>query len=223
MNCEWKDLIMSSFEVEKSILEPYLPNDTEIDLFQGKALISLVAFTFSKIKFFGLKIPFHQRFGQMNFRFYAKSKVDGSRGVVFIKVFAPKHLIAFIGNKIYNEPYFFKPINFKKSKNNEIICIEYNNNHTTIKAKATYKTEKLTKNTLKHFIVERYIAYIKNKKNKTIRYNIYHKPWKIHHTESSHYDKELLKLLPNNFKNLKHIATYLVNGSEVNVEKGMML
>ena len=69
-----------------------------------------MAFTFSKVRFFGIKIPFHQKFGQINFRFYVKSKIDGTKGVVFIKEFAPKPLIALIANLFYNEPYQYKKI-----------------------------------------------------------------------------------------------------------------
>ena len=57
MTGNWKDLIMSTYNIDKSILKPYLPINTEIDLYNGKALISLVAFTFSNVNFFGFKIP----------------------------------------------------------------------------------------------------------------------------------------------------------------------
>ncbi|TXG34570.1 DUF2071 domain-containing protein [Seonamhaeicola maritimus] len=221
MTCEWRDLIMSTFEVEKSVLEPYLPKDTAIDLYNGKALISLVAFTFSKVKFFGIKVPFHQHFGQINFRFYAKSKTDGSRGVVFIKEFAPKHLIALVGNTLYNEPYFFKDIGLKKQIKEDSLKLSYNFRDAAIKAEASYSTKDLKKNTLKHFVVDRYIAFIKNKKNKTVRYNIYHKPWKTYQLSKSVLDNRLLQLLPTNFKNLKHLSTYLINGSQVSIQRGV--
>lgn len=222
MTGNWTDLIMSTFEIDKSILNPYLPLNTEIDLYNGKALISLVAFTFSNVNFFGFKIPFHQNFGQINFRFYVKSKIDGSRGVVFIKEFAPKHLIAFVGNKFYNEPYFFKPIKLKKQKTDNNIILQYSYKNSIIKINASQKTEALKPNTLKHFVVDRYIAYIKNRKHKTIRYNIYHKPWQTHKLNNSFYDENILKLLPSNFKGLKHLSTYLIDGSKVNVEKGFL-
>ena len=50
MTGNWQDLIMSTFEVDKKILEPYLPNNTELDLFNGKALMSmaLTAYTAGK-------------------------------------------------------------------------------------------------------------------------------------------------------------------------------
>ncbi|WP_242204878.1 DUF2071 domain-containing protein [Aestuariivivens insulae] len=222
MTCEWKNLIMSTYEVDKSILEPYLPPNTELDLYQDKALISLVAFTFSKVKFFGFKIPFHQHFGQINFRFYAKSKIDGSKGVVFIREFAPKLLIALVGNKIYNEPYYFKRIRYKKHKTQDNISLKYSYQKASVQTNATLKTKEPLSNTLTHFIVDRYIAFVKSKKKTTLKYNIYHRPWKTYQPQNAHVDHNLLKLLPTNFKNLKHLSTYLIDGSEVSIQKGML-
>lgn len=222
MTCEWKDLIMSTYEVDKSILQPYLPPNTELDLYNGKALMSLVAFTFSKIKFFGIKIPFHQCFGQINFRFYAKSKIDGSKGVVFIREYAPKFLIAFIGNKIYNEPYYFKRINHNKYKTQNKISLKYIYQNSFIQTNTALKTEELVPKTLKHFIVDRYIAFVKNKNNKTLKYHIFHKPWKTYQLEKTFFNDNLLKLLPSNFMNLKHLSTYMVDGSKVYVQKGTL-
>lgn len=222
MTGNWQDLIMSTFEIDKSILEPYLPLNTQIDFYKEKALISLVAFTFSKVNFFGFKIPFHQHFGQINFRFYVKSKLDGSRGVVFIKEFAPKHLIAFVGNKFYNEPYFYKNIKLQKKKTDNHTNLQYSFQNSTIKVSATRETEELKANTLKHFVVDRYIAYIKSRKLKTVRYNIYHRPWRTYKLNSSFLDETLLTLLPSKFKGLKLISTYFIDGSKVNVEKGVL-
>jgi uncharacterized protein len=124
MKGNWTDLIVTTFEVKQEILEAYLPKDTTIDLYNGKALLSMVSFTFSKVSFFGIKIPFHQSFGQINFRFYVKSKLDGTKGVVFIKEFAPKPIIASIANWFYNETYHYKNIKLKNNKTNPLGVIK---------------------------------------------------------------------------------------------------
>lgn len=219
MKGEWKDLIMTSFEINKDVLEPYLPKDTELDLYNNKALLSMVAFTFSKVKFFGFKVPFHQNFGQINFRFYVKSKIDGTKGVVFIKEFAPKLLITLVANLVYNEPYFNKNITYNKFIKDNSISLEYNYNGSKTKAEGCLTTIELQKNTLEHFVVDRYIAFIKNKKSETLKYKIVHKPWRLYNLEISYFDSKLLNLLPKTFKNLKHISTCFVEGSSVEVEK----
>ncbi|MEP1490252.1 MAG: DUF2071 domain-containing protein [Algibacter sp.] len=222
MTGNWEHLIMSTYQVESKILEPYLPQDTEIDLYKGKALISIVAFTFSKVKFFGIKIPFHQKFGQINFRFYVKSKIDDTKGVVFIKEFAPKPLIALTASLFYNEPYHYKRVGFKMSKSSNKIEINYQHKGIKLTAKSTLKTVSLKQNTIEHFVVDRYVAFIKSKKRKTVEYKINHKPWKLLKLKSVYVNNDILHLLPSKFKNAKYLTSCFVDGSHVTVEKGTL-
>ena len=222
MTGNWEDLIISTFEVESEILQKYLPNGTELDLYQGKSLISMVAFTFSKVKFFGVKVPFHQQFGEIDYRFYVKSIVDGTKGVVFIKEYAPKPLIATIANGVYNEPFFYKNIKREKKIIGEELSMEYCFPNGKVKAIAQKETRELGKNTLEHFIVDRYIAFVKSRNTKTYQYQINHKPWRIHKSSTIEIDKNSLTLLPSEFKNGKLIASYFVDGSKISVEKGIL-
>jgi uncharacterized protein YqjF (DUF2071 family) len=222
MTGNWEDLIISTFEIEKEVLESYLPFNTEVDLFNGKALMSVVAFTFSKVKFFGLKVPFHQNFGQINFRFYAKSKTNGAKGVVFIREFAPKPIIALIANHIYNEPFYFRNIRFKKTKSTKNKVINYSHKNMAIKATTSTSTQSLTKASLDEFIVDRYIAFVKNSKTKTLQYKIFHKPWKLFQSINVDINKNIISMLPEKFKNAKYIKTCVVDGSSVSIEKGIL-
>ncbi|NMH87739.1 DUF2071 domain-containing protein [Flavivirga algicola] len=221
MSGNWEDLIMTTFEIDKHVIQSYLPKDTELDLYKGKALMSMVAFTFSKVNFFGFKIPMHQHFGQINFRFYVKSKIDGTKGVVFIKEFAPKPIIALIANLFYNEPYFFKSITINKLVRNNTIKLEYKYKRAKTAVIGIIKTHKLIPNTLEQFVVDRNIAFVKNNFNKTFQYKIFHKPWELYEIQHSNFDSKILKLLPLKFKNIKHISTCFVNGSSIHVQKGI--
>ncbi|MFG6685638.1 DUF2071 domain-containing protein [Mariniflexile sp. HNIBRBA6329] len=222
MTGDWRDLIMTTFEIDKDILDPYLPKGTEIDLYNNKALLSMVGFTFSKVKFYDFKVPFHQDFGQINFRFYVKSKIDSTKGVVFIKEFAPKPLITLVANLVYNEPYFNKNITNNKSITDNNISLEYNHNGAKTSAQANLTTFEAQKNTLELFVVDRYVAFIKNKKSETLQYKIFHKPWQLYNLDTSYFDNELLNLLPITFKNIKHVSTCFVDGSSVEVKKGLL-
>lgn len=222
MQGNWEDLIMTTFEVNENCLDPYLPKGTEVDLYNSKALLSMVAFTFKKVKFFGIKIPLHQNFGQINFRFYVKSKTDSTKGVVFIKEFAPKPMIALVANLFYNEPYHFKNIKYNKFVKNNNLTLEYSYKNSKISAKGILPKKETNINTLEAFVVDRYVAFIKSKKNETFQYKIYHKPWQLYSIKHNSFDKSILNLLPKEFKNLKHISTCFVDGSSVGVEKGKL-
>ncbi len=222
MTCEWKDLIISTYDVQKSILEHYLPPNTELDLYEGKALMSIVAFTFAKVNFFGIKIPCHQKFGQINFRFYAKSKLDGTKGVVFIKEFAPKPLIALTANLGYNEPYFYKNIKMAISSSGEQKSIKYSYKNKYISAEVSCNKESLKPETLEEFVVDRYVAFVKNHHSQTLQYKIHHRPWKIYKTIHSEINERIRFLLPEKFKKMNLLKTYVVDGSSVSVEKGIL-
>lgn len=222
MTGKWEDLIILTFEVNQDLLEKYLPNGTELDLYDGKALISSVAFTFSEVNFFGIKIPFHQQFGQINFRFYVKSKINQTKGVVFIREFAPKPIIAFVANKVYNEPFFYRKIHRKKTVSEGEIVLNYTYENIKIKAKASIETKGLKENTLDHFVVDRYVAFVKKNKKETYQYKINHKPWELYNTKTIIIDKAILTMLPTAFNKAKLISSYFVNGSSISVEKGIL-
>lgn len=226
MTGNWENLIIKTFSCDAKLLEKYLPNDVELDLYQNKALFSMVAFTFSKVKFFGFKIPLHQSFGEINFRCYVKSKLDGTKGVVFIKEFAPKPIIALIANGFYNEPFFYKKIQKKifSSTAYKDICYSFKSHKKwfSINASILNKTDKLRPNSLQDFIVDRYIAFVKGRRNTTYEYKINHKPWLLFSIQKVGIPNEILNLLPKKFCTASEVVTYVVNGSFISVEKGIL-
>jgi len=80
---------------------------------------------------------------------------------------------------------------------------------------------KLKSNSLQEFIVDRYVAFVKGRKN-TYKYKINHKPWQLFAINKISISKDILHLLPNEFKKSQEIATYVVDGSEIFVEKGIL-
>jgi len=48
LKARWTNLLMLNYEVDPEILKPYLPTYTVLDLWQGKALVSMVGFLLKK-------------------------------------------------------------------------------------------------------------------------------------------------------------------------------
>ncbi len=107
LKARWENLILVNYCIDPKLLTPYIPNGTELDLYNNKCYVSLVGFLFKDVKVLGLKIPGYINFEEVNLRFYVKRKVNNTwrRGVVFIKEIVPKSLITVIANTIYNEHY----------------------------------------------------------------------------------------------------------------------
>src|SRR5688572_28743121 len=105
---KWKHLAMLNFVVDPEILKPYLPFGTELDLYSGQAFVSLVGFMFEDTRLMGaIKVPFHQKFEEVNLRFYVTRNENGTlkRGVVFITEYVPLPTLAARANRLYGEHY----------------------------------------------------------------------------------------------------------------------
>lgn len=57
LTAEWRDLVIANFAMPPSLLEPLVPAGTELDLWQGQALASLVGFRFVATRVLGVAGP----------------------------------------------------------------------------------------------------------------------------------------------------------------------
>ena len=85
----------------------FVPAGTELDLWRGDAVVSVVGFRFVDTRVLGLPIPFHRDFDEVNLRFYVRRLVNGEvrRAVTFLREVVPRRAIALVARVAYNEPY----------------------------------------------------------------------------------------------------------------------
>ena len=67
LTARWEYLAMFNYEVDAAILEPHLPPYTEIDLYNGKALVSVVGFLFNNTSVMGIKWPGFVKFEEVTY------------------------------------------------------------------------------------------------------------------------------------------------------------
>jgi len=127
LTAEWRKLAMANYVVDPSALQPYLPNKTELDLWNDTCYVSLVGFMFLNTKLCGLRIPFHHTFEEVNLRFYVKYKdITGwKRGVVFIKEIVPKPALTFVANTMYGEHYQTLPMSHMIEAKDDRLTVAY--------------------------------------------------------------------------------------------------
>jgi uncharacterized protein YqjF (DUF2071 family) len=56
LTAEWRDIAMLNYEVPPELLHPYVPHGTELDLLDGKALVSVVGFRFMRTRVLGVPV-----------------------------------------------------------------------------------------------------------------------------------------------------------------------
>ncbi len=228
LKAKWKNLALINYEIDKSILEKYVPKGTEIDLFNGKCYISLVGFLFQDTKLLGVKVPFHINFEEINLRFYVKRFENGEwkRGVVFIKEIVPKPALSFIAKTIYKEHYQTLPTKHSITKNkNQNIDFVYQwktkNKWNTILIETEGENLDIEIGTASEFITEHYFGYTKYNENKTFEYEVKHPKWKQQKVLQTIIDADFKTTYGNEFEFLNNQEpefTIFALGSEISVE-----
>jgi uncharacterized protein YqjF (DUF2071 family) len=221
---------MINYEVNPEILIKHLPLYTELDLFEGKALVSMVGFLFNNTRVFGIKWPFHTNFEEVNLRFYIKH-FDGEkwkRGVAFISEIVPKPAISIIANALYNEHYSTAKMKNRIIENNEKIIAEYSwKNKNTLwnwmKVEAKNKLYEIKPNSQEEFIFEHYCGFNQLNQKTTIEYSIEHPRWMIYEVEKFELNCDVEKLYGKEFlpfiNSSNKCSAFFARGSAVVVRK----
>lgn len=104
---------MLNYVVDPAVLEPHVPAGTHLDLWQGRAIVSVVALRFLRMRVLWVPVPFHRDYPQVNLRFYVAREQPGGesrRGVVFLRELVPRRLLATAARWGHNEPYAAAPM-----------------------------------------------------------------------------------------------------------------
>lgn len=226
LKARWENLILVNYCIDPKLLTPYIPNGTELDLYNNKCYVSLVGFLFKDVKVLGLKIPGYINFEEVNLRFYVKRKVNKTwrRGVVFIKEIVPKSLITVIANTLYNEHYETRKMSHDWSITKEAQNIQYqwevNNVTQCIKVQTKIKSSQILLDSEAEFITEHYFGYTKST-NKTHEYEVVHPRWNQFQVENFKIDVDFELNYGKDFSVLNKInpeSILLADGSEVSVK-----
>ena len=96
LTAEWRHLVMLNYEVPAALLEQLIPRGTVLDLWQDRAVVSVVGFRFLRTRLLGIPVPFHRNFDEVNLRFYVRRELptgEVRRGVVFIRELVPRRIV----------------------------------------------------------------------------------------------------------------------------------
>ena len=227
LNAQWRKLIMVNYEIDPKLLSEFVPNHTELDLWNGKCYVSLVGFKFVDTKMLGMKIPFHINFPEVNLRFYVKHKSgdEWKRGVVFIKEIVPKAAITIVANTLYKEKYQTLPMRYDwtEKENNLSVAYQwkYKGKWQTMKVEASNQPQSIPKTSETEFITEHYWGYTKINEEKTYEYEVTHPIWEAYEVKNFELDVDYGKVYGERFSFLNEsepTSVMLAEGSEITVE-----
>lgn len=170
---EWNNALFLHWKVDPLELEELIPQELELDLIDGKAWISIVAFTMEKIR--PRRLPYFSpvsNFDEINIRTYVKHR--NKPGVHFLSIEGGKRLSCFVARSLSELPYRYS--NMKRSKTEysscnhrfgEILSVNYNVANTIT-----------PKSDLDKWLTERY-ALFQDTETAINAFDIHHLEWPV--------------------------------------------
>ena len=186
LTARWEHLLILNYECPREALEPLVPAGTELDLWNGRALVSLVGFMFRDTRVRGLSIPCHRTFEEVNLRFYVRRVVGDEvrRAVVFIREIVPKRAIVEVARRFYNEPY-----ERASSMTHRTTLSEGSGRHVEYSWRARGEAYSMSAavegpaaliapGSESEFVAEHYWGYTRQRDGGTLEYRVAHPRWK---------------------------------------------
>jgi len=232
LEANWERLVSANYVVDPEILKDHLPEGTELELFNGKCYVSLVAFRYSETKLMKVRIPFHQMFEEINLRIYVKRKigVDQWRSeVAFPKLFFPKRSLSIVANSIYKENYETRRMRHKWVEDTDLLHTSYSLNKGTwheLSIVTDKKRMSIEPNTPEHLFSKHYWGTSQIDENKCTIYEVDRSEWKMYTTVESKVSFDFRMVFGNEFHELSSIepeSVHLFDGSPVKVFRKSIL
>ncbi len=229
LSAHWEYLAMFNYEVDPIVLAKHLPPYTEVDYFNGKALVSVVGFLFNNTRVMGIRWPGFVNFEEVNLRYYIRH-FDGNnwkRGVGFISEIVPSILVAGIANAFYNEHYSTALLNHKIEIIGNELQVEYNwkkknSQWNSLQVKAVPELQDIQTGSEEEFIFEHYYGYNRLNVKTTIEYSLEHPNWQVYPVTEYLLSCNIEKLYGKEFvpfiRNKKPVSVFLAKGSDVTIK-----
>jgi hypothetical protein len=185
LTARWQNLANITWRVPPELLIPHLPPGVDLDIQQGQAFVSLVAFDFLDTRVLGVPWPGYRDFPELNLRFYVTRTTDGvtERGVVFLREFVPKRLIASMARLTYNEPYAAAPMSSSFSEDDALVrfklSIDWADRTHHVEVSATGPLWTPPEDSLEHYFKEHKWGFGRDRAGRGLIYEVTHPVWDI--------------------------------------------
>jgi uncharacterized protein YqjF (DUF2071 family) len=182
LTAEWRNLFLLTYAVPPALLEKHLPPGLSLDMRDGSAFVSLVAFEFLHTRVFGIPWPGYRNFAELNLRFYVRQ--GEQRGVVFIREFVPQRLVAWMARLLYNEPYLAAPLRATREDSDDEITMDYHlrfgGREQFLSVTGGKPAIRPSEDSTEHFFKEHHWGYGKTRSGQAIRYQVAHPVWDVY-------------------------------------------
>jgi uncharacterized protein len=185
----WHELLFAHWPMDPDIMRPLIPPGLTLETWDGQAWIGVVPFRMSGVRpRFSPSIPGLSAFPELNVRTYVTA--EAKPGVWFFSLDAAKALAVWGARTFFYLPYFNAQMEAMKQSDDTIVYRSHRTHKGAPPAdfRATYRPTGNVyyseRDTLEHFLTERYCLYSANK-GMVYRSGIHHLPWPLQPAEWS--------------------------------------
>lgn len=171
---EWNEVIFLHWEVSMEILQNLVPPQLQIDTFEGKPWVSLVAFSTEKVRPKGLPpFPPVSNFDEINIRTYIFS--GERKGIYFLSMEAAKLTSVKFTKWATELPYITSEMERGSTH------FEATNKNMQSEFRMEYKVgeKKEVKPQLEQWLTERYVLFQDGREH-IVEFEVLHKEWPLH-------------------------------------------
>jgi uncharacterized protein YqjF (DUF2071 family) len=222
LTARWSNLVLLTYAVDPHLVQPWLTGDTEPDLVDGRALVSVIAFDFLDTRIRGRRIPGFVDFPEINFRTYVR---QGDRqGVVAIRELVPSPLAAAIGRLRFNEPFRAAPIESRTSSMGDEVMVEHrwrwNNRPYFVRMTADQVAVPNLPGGPAHHLLGRRWAFGRNRRGESIVLRVEHPEWSLRPVRTLAFDVDYAALYGAEWSilnNVQPMSAFMAVGSAVSI------
>lgn len=191
---------MLNYEVDPAFLASLAPAGTVLDLYEGRALASVVAFRFLRTRVLGVPVPLHRDFDEVNLRFYVRRELPGGevrRAATFVRELVPRRAIAAVARLAYNEPYRAAPMRSAApaglTERPGRLAYEWRTGGRWQHAAATAVGAPAlpAPGSETAFVAEHYWGYTRQRDGGTVEYQVEHPTWRTWAAEDVAFDADV--------------------------------
>lgn len=184
----WHDLLFAHWPIDAPKLRSHVPQQLEMDTFDGQAWIAVVPFRMSGVRWrWTPALPWLSAFPELNVRTYVTA--GGKPGVWFFSLDARNPVAVAVARAWFHLPYFRARMKCEAVSER----IQYVSERTPGSARvavldANYRPRGPTfeprPGTVEHFLTERYCLYAAGRSGNVFRGEIHHQPWRLQVAEA---------------------------------------
>jgi hypothetical protein len=172
---DWRDVLFVHYAVDPALLQPHVPFD--LDLYAGKAWVSLVAFTQDRMRpalggpvAAALMHP-AARHEFLNLRTYVRA--GDRRAILFLAEWIPNRLALLVGPSLYGLPFRLGTLDYRHHRRD--VRANGSGLHLSVPP-SPGRAQTASSDSLDAFLLERYTAFT-CRFGRGRRFDIAHAPW----------------------------------------------